>query len=66
MSNPQHEPDDEPERPEKALLEQYRRKFGKDPEFFATSMMTDPVKALREAIRTGTPIELNIPPGADA
>lgn len=64
--------DDGPEPPEvaelKALVEQYRQRFGKDPNWWAlhTSGDDDHAHQLREAIRTGQPIELNLPPGWDA
>ena len=65
--------DDEnaPEPPEvvelKALIEQYREHFGEEPDWWA--LYTSPFDKdgqLREAIRTGQPIKLHLPPGCEA
>ncbi len=63
--------EDESEPPEvlelKELLEQYRAHFHEEPDLWA--LLTSPfdkADQLREAIRTGQPIVLDIPPGCEA
>jgi hypothetical protein len=49
-----------------ALLEQYRRRFGQEPDWWVLGSSDDRAREIREAIETGKPIELNIPPGSVA
>jgi hypothetical protein len=44
-----------------ALIEQYRQRFGEDPDWWVLGPSEDKARDIREAIRTGQPIVLNIP-----
>jgi hypothetical protein len=59
--------DDESDQPDpeqtelKALFEEYERRFGEGPDMWALGCENQ-AEQLREAIRTGQPIKLDIPP----
>lgn len=48
------------------LVEQYRQRFGDEPDWWVLGPSEDRAHDIREAIRTGQPIVLNIPPGSVA
>lgn len=50
----------------KALVDAYVQRFGKEPDWWVLGPSDDRAHDIREAIRTGQPIVLNIPPGCEA
>lgn len=50
----------------KALVVQYRQRFGTEPDSWVLGPSDNRARDIRDAIRSGKPIVLNIPPGCDA
>jgi hypothetical protein len=49
-----------------ALVQQYFQLFGQEPDWWVLGPSEDRARDIREAIRTGKPIVLNIPPDSVA
>ena len=50
----------------KALVQAYVQRFGKEPDWWVLGPSDDRAHDIREAIRTGHPIVLDIPPDCEA